>query len=69
MLTRLFFLVYMLLMITACSSIETNVSYDSSTNFSTLKTYMWLDDSTKRYDNPALNSDILKARIYKSSRQ
>lgn len=52
------------LILSACSSIDTQVDYDKEVDFSKLKTYSWLPDSKKRYTDIRLNSDIFKKRIY-----
>lgn len=52
------------LILSACSSIDTQVDYDKEVDFSKLKTYSWLPDSKQRYADIRLNSDIFKKRIY-----
>ena len=52
------------LILSACSSVDTQVDYDKEMDFTKLKTYSWLPDSKKRYTDVRLNSDIFKKRIY-----
>ncbi len=46
-----------------CATVTVNSDYDTTANFSTLKTYSWTSESQPRADDPRLNSDILDARI------
>jgi len=64
MIKHLLLLSILSLILSACSSVDTQVDYDKEVDFTKLKTYSWLPDSKKRYADIRLNSDIFKKRIY-----
>ena len=53
--------------ITGCAGIPVSTDYDTSRNFSALKTYSWLDPSKKLVVDPLVDNDLMNRRVRRSA--
>ena len=56
----------LLVVLTACSSISVVTDYDTSRDFSSLKTYAWLEPKKKLVIDPLVDNDLMVQRIHRS---
>lgn len=56
----------MLSVLAACSSIPVSTDYDTSRDFSALKTYTWMEPKARVIIDPLVDNDLMAARIRKS---
>lgn len=65
-----FILVLMpLFLLFACTTVDTQVDYDDSVDFTALKTYSWLPEKKNRYKDQRLNSEIFLKRLHRTVNQ
>lgn len=52
-----------LLSLAACSSIQVNTDYDTSRQYSALKTYAWMKPKQEVVIDPLVNNDLMQRRV------
>ena len=55
--------VILILAFSGCSTLPVNTNYDSSANFTGLKTYDWMPDPQEVIDDPRVDWELLSSRI------
>lgn len=57
------YLVVAMFTITGCSSVSVTHDYDSSTDFTALKTYAWQHETQPKTGNPRIDNDLVDDRV------
>lgn len=60
---RMFFLSSLLFVLAGCSTIQVKTSYNPKTDFSSLKTYGWLQDMDQPSENVRINNKLIKNAV------
>ena len=53
----------MVLLLTACAGVGVDTDYQTSYDFSGLKTYSWLEPADKTVVDPLVDNDLMKSRV------
>ena len=61
--TTWFLSVLAVLLLTSCTSVRLGLDYDTSTDFSTFRTFAWFPDSQRKDDDTNLKNPLMDARI------
>jgi hypothetical protein len=53
----------LILALASCSSMRINTDYDTTVDFSTLKTYAWMERQRPEGEDPRMDNTLLEARV------